>query len=83
MEPAALRHAFGAIDLDLRQNLITCCTTGARAAAWFVLTQLLGRDDVRVHDGSWAEGGKTLDRGDEPCLVVDWQGFADDVRPTA
>ena len=34
------------------------CTIGARAATtWFVLTHLLGRTDVRVFDGSWAEWG--------------------------
>jgi hypothetical protein len=34
----------------------TYCTIGGRAAtAWFVLTYLLGRDRVRVYDGSWAE----------------------------
>jgi thiosulfate/3-mercaptopyruvate sulfurtransferase len=40
-------------------ELITYCTIGGRACtAWFVLTYLLARDDVRVYDGSWAEWGR-------------------------
>jgi thiosulfate/3-mercaptopyruvate sulfurtransferase len=42
--------------------LITYCTIGGRAATtWFVLTHLIGRDRVRVYDGSWAEWGRTPD----------------------
>ena len=61
--PAAeLRSVFSPAVLDGGGELITYCTIGGRAAtAWFVLTYLLGRDGVRVYDGSWAEWGRTAD----------------------
>ena len=40
--------------------IITYCTVGGRAStAWFALTRILGRPDVRVFDGSWALWGLT------------------------
>jgi thiosulfate/3-mercaptopyruvate sulfurtransferase len=58
--PADLRGVFSSIDLG--GEVITYCTIGGRACtAWFVLTYLLGREQVRVYDGSWAEWGRMAD----------------------
>lgn len=57
---AGLRELFSAIGPG--GDLITYCTIGGRAStAWFVLTYLLGREHVRVYDGSWADWGRMAD----------------------
>jgi len=43
-------------------EIIAYCRIGERSAhTWFVLHELLGRDDVRNYDGSWTEWGNLVD----------------------
>jgi thiosulfate/3-mercaptopyruvate sulfurtransferase len=56
---ADLGQLFSSIDLTGDSEVISYCTIGGRACtAWFALTYLLGRQHVRVCDGSWAEWGR-------------------------
>jgi thiosulfate/3-mercaptopyruvate sulfurtransferase len=57
-----LSRVFSPIELSANGDVISYCTIGGRAStAWFVLTYLIGRDRVRVYDGSWAEWGCSED----------------------
>ena len=43
------------------QSVVTYCRVGERSSiAWFVLTELLGFEDVENYDGSWTEWGNTI-----------------------
>jgi thiosulfate/3-mercaptopyruvate sulfurtransferase len=44
-----------------KDSVIAYCRIGERSAhTWFVLHELLGRDDVRNYDGSWTEWGNLV-----------------------
>lgn len=61
-DAAELGALFLPVGPDDNGAVVTYCTIGARAAtAWFVLAHVLGRTNVRVYDGSWAEWGRASD----------------------
>jgi thiosulfate/3-mercaptopyruvate sulfurtransferase len=62
MKPAdELRAAFEAAGADLGRPMVTTCGSGVSAAVLALALARLGRDDVAVYDGSWAEWGGRAD----------------------
>ncbi len=58
-ELADLYGSHGVLSGD---PIISYCRIGERSAhSWFVLHELLGREDVRNYDGSWTEWGNLVD----------------------
>jgi thiosulfate/3-mercaptopyruvate sulfurtransferase len=56
-----LRDLYGGKGVLSGDPIIAYCRIGERSAhTWFVLHELLGRDDVRNYDGSWTEWGNLV-----------------------
>lgn len=58
----SLRETYGLVrNIDPRCDVVTYCDNGERAShTWFVLTYLLGYDNVFNYDGSWREWGNSM-----------------------
>ncbi|GAA3717817.1 sulfurtransferase [Microlunatus aurantiacus] len=67
----ALTELYGSAGLDFDRDIIAYCRIGERSAhTWFVLHELLGKENVKNYDGSWTEYGSLVGVpvavGDEP-----------------
>jgi thiosulfate/3-mercaptopyruvate sulfurtransferase len=60
-EAEAIRERFESAKVDLERPIITTCGSGISAAILALGLARIGRDDVAVYDGSWAEWGSSPD----------------------
>ncbi|MBD3923463.1 sulfurtransferase [Nocardioides cavernae] len=66
-----LTALYDEVGFDTGKDTIALCRIGERSSlTWFVLTELLGRKNVKNYDGSWTEYGSLVGvpvaLGDEP-----------------
>lgn len=66
-----LTKLYDEVGFDTDKDTIALCRIGERSSlTWFVLTELLGRKNVKNYDGSWTEYGSLVGvpvaLGDEP-----------------
>ncbi len=60
-KPDEIRRIFEDAGVDLSSPVITSCGSGVTAATLLLALAQLGKDDVRLYDGSWSEWGSRPD----------------------
>jgi thiosulfate/3-mercaptopyruvate sulfurtransferase len=56
-----LKSIYSEADISFKKPIITYCLIGERSShSWFVLKYLLGHEDIKNYDGSWAEWGNLV-----------------------
>lgn len=56
-DKAGLKAAFADAGIDLGKPVVTSCGSGITASVLVFAMHLLGKEDVALYDGSWAEWG--------------------------
>ncbi|WP_051314910.1 sulfurtransferase [Alteribacter aurantiacus] len=60
-DPEALEEQFAAAGVDRDKTIIPYCQTNVRGAHSYFTLRLLGFDDIKPYEGSWAEWGNDPD----------------------
>ena len=62
LDAKTLKQIYENKGIKTDKGIYTLCQTAVRAThTWFVLTELLGYEEVKVYDGSWIEWGNNPD----------------------
>lgn len=61
LPPAELKRRIAAAGIDSERAIIATCGSGTSACTLIHALHLLGRDDVSLYDGAWAEWGGRKD----------------------
>lgn len=56
-----LAEMYDSKDVSKDKSVVTLCQTGVRGAHTYFVLRLLGYEDVKLYDGSWAEWGNAKD----------------------